>query len=57
MTDADKEPDLKVNIEQTAHPDAYVVKIEIFGADIGSCAAHVCFCPKADITGPSNITV
>ncbi|MFZ1192603.1 MAG: hypothetical protein WB036_06015 [Pseudolabrys sp.] len=33
MTDADKEPDLKVNIEQTAHPDAYVVKIEIFGDD------------------------
>ena len=29
MTDADKEPDLKVNIEQTA----YVVKIEIFGDD------------------------
>jgi hypothetical protein len=33
MTDADKKPDLKVNIEQTAHPDAYVVKIEIFGDD------------------------
>jgi hypothetical protein len=33
MTDADKKPDLKVNIEQTVYPHAYVLEISIRGDD------------------------